>query len=95
METCANGQLAQARCATPAAAKLGDDADTTAAITRQLASALYRVEAISKDWRHVLHLCGEIQDLARRLYGASRTRQDLCSSIRGRGPSQSGAGVMR
>lgn len=57
-----------------AAANLGDDADTTAAITGQLAGALYGIEAIPREWRHILHRREDILDLARRLYNASRTR---------------------
>jgi len=56
------------------AANLGDDADTTAAIAGQLAGALYGVEAIPKEWRQVLHRREDILALARRLFGASRTR---------------------
>jgi len=57
-----------------AAANLGDDADTTAAITGQLAGALYGIEAIPREWRQILHRREDILDLARRLYNASRTR---------------------
>lgn len=57
-----------------AAANLGDDADTTAAIAGQIAGALYGVEAIPREWRQILHRREDILDLARRLYGASRTR---------------------
>jgi len=57
-----------------AAANLGEDADTTAAIAGQLAGALYGVEAIPGQWRQMLHRSEEILSLARRLYGASRTR---------------------
>jgi ADP-ribosyl-[dinitrogen reductase] hydrolase len=62
------------RDAVLAAANLGDDADTTAAITGQIAGALYGVEAIPPKWRQVLHRREEILTLADRLYNASRTR---------------------
>ena len=38
-----------------AAANLGDDADTTAAVYGQLAGAYYGLEAIPPDWRSRLH----------------------------------------
>lgn len=57
-----------------AAANLGDDADTTAAIAGQIAGALYGVEAIPLEWRQVLHRRDDILHLSRRLYVASRTR---------------------
>lgn len=38
-----------------AAANLGDDADTTAAVYGQLAGAYYGVEAIPLEWRNRVH----------------------------------------
>jgi len=57
-----------------AAANLGDDADTTAAITGQLAGAYYGVDAIPGPWLAKLYMRREIEDIAGRLYDASRTR---------------------
>ncbi|MCK9248613.1 MAG: ADP-ribosylglycohydrolase family protein [Solirubrobacteraceae bacterium] len=47
-----------------AAANLGDDADTTAAIAGQLAGALYGADAIPRSWRRIVHLGDEIEALA-------------------------------
>ena len=46
------------------AANLGDDADTTAAVTGQLAGAFYGVNAIPEAWRAQLARYTEIRDLA-------------------------------
>jgi ADP-ribosyl-[dinitrogen reductase] hydrolase len=51
-----------------AAANLGDDADTTAAIAGQLAGASYGVEAIPAAWRAKLAMHDRITDLADGLY---------------------------
>jgi ADP-ribosyl-[dinitrogen reductase] hydrolase len=53
-----------------AAANLGDDADTTAAITGQLAGAHYGVAAIPHDWLETLHDAAGIGAIARALYAA-------------------------
>ncbi len=50
------------------AANLGDDADTTAAITGQLAGAYYGMAQIPGRWLEKLHMREEIQSLAVRLY---------------------------
>lgn len=50
-----------------AAANLGDDADTTAAICGQLAGAYYGVAAIPADWLEHLYRADTIRQLARRL----------------------------
>lgn len=47
-----------------AAANLGDDADTTAAICGQLAGAHYGLAAIPKDWLEKLYRRQEIEDIA-------------------------------
>ncbi len=47
-----------------AAANLGDDADTTAAITGQLAGAHYGAQAIPDAWRGALHLAEDIAAMA-------------------------------
>ena len=47
-----------------AAANLGDDADTTAAIAGQLAGAHYGVDAIPARWRARLALRDELEALA-------------------------------
>lgn len=53
------------------AANLGDDADTTAAITGQLAGALYGAEGISAAWRDRLAWGERISQTANRLFEAS------------------------
>ncbi|NLY17088.1 MAG: ADP-ribosylglycohydrolase family protein [Gammaproteobacteria bacterium] len=50
-----------------AAANLGDDADTTAAICGQLAGAYYGVRAIPSHWLDCLYRAGDITILAQRL----------------------------
>ncbi len=49
------------------AANLGDDADTTAAVTGQLAGAVYGYEAIPLEWRRQLAQVLEIVRLADQL----------------------------
>lgn len=51
-----------------AAANLGDDADTTAAIVGQIAGAHYGIEAIPPLWREKLALRDDIDALARALF---------------------------
>lgn len=53
------------------AANLGEDADTTAAITGQLAGALQGACAIPQTWRDRLAWSSRIEDLAHRLFDAS------------------------
>lgn len=50
-----------------AAVGLGDDTDTTAAVTGALAGALYGVQAIPARWRDTVQHRNEIRDLALRL----------------------------
>ncbi|MGB3393528.1 MAG: ADP-ribosylglycohydrolase family protein [Stenotrophomonas sp.] len=50
------------------AANLGDDADTTAAITGQIAGALYGVEGIPLQWLATLHQAELIAGFAQRIY---------------------------
>jgi ADP-ribosyl-[dinitrogen reductase] hydrolase len=52
------------RDAVLAAANLGDDADTTAAVCGQLAGAYYGVDAIPPQWLERLAYCEQIRDLA-------------------------------
>ena len=52
------------------AANLGDDADTTAAITGQLAGALYGIEGIPSAWREQVALGNRIEAMAGRLFAA-------------------------
>ena len=52
------------------ASKLGDDADTTAAITGQLAGAYYGVEGIPSNWLDKLAGREMIEGLARGLHAA-------------------------
>ena len=51
-----------------AAANLGDDADTTAAIAGQIAGAHYGIDAIPANWRAKLAMRQDIDDLARALF---------------------------
>lgn len=53
------------------AANLGDDADTTAAITGQIAGAFYGLEGIPDRWRDLLHDGARIEKLARDLAAAA------------------------
>lgn len=57
-----------------AAANLGNDADTTAAIYGQLAGAVYGVDAIPAEWRTWLARRALIERLADGLYDGSRAR---------------------
>ncbi|NNL65363.1 MAG: ADP-ribosylglycohydrolase family protein, partial [Myxococcales bacterium] len=57
------------RSAVLAAANLGDDADTTAAICGQLAGAHYGEEGIPGEWLAKLAMRAAITDLADRLHG--------------------------
>lgn len=50
------------------AANLGDDADTTAAITGQLAGALYGADEIPAEWRQQVALGARIEAMAGRLF---------------------------
>jgi ADP-ribosyl-[dinitrogen reductase] hydrolase len=54
-----------------AAANLGDDADTTAAIVGQLAGAYYGVQGIPAGWLETLWMRDEIQATADALLAAS------------------------
>ena len=54
-----------------AAANLGDDADTTAAICGQLAGAHYGVDAIPAHWLARLAMRDDIDTMARRLHQAA------------------------
>ena len=56
-----------------AAANLGDDADTTAAVCGQVAGAFYGESAIPADWLQRLHLHGFIRDLAHLLIAVQPT----------------------
>ena len=57
-----------------AAANLGDDADTTAAIVGQVAGAFYGLKGIPKHWLGRLHLGHEILSTAEALYAAAVAR---------------------
>ncbi len=54
-----------------AAANLGNDADTTAAIAGQVAGAFYGASGIPKEWLSKLHERAMIEGLANRLYELS------------------------
>ncbi len=62
------------------AANLGDDADTTAAITGQIAGAYYGADAIPASWLSKLHMHGEIDRLACELLAQSIRQRDAVSS---------------
>jgi ADP-ribosyl-[dinitrogen reductase] hydrolase len=64
----------RSRPAVLAAANLGDDADTTAAITGQIAGAFYGVEGIPAAWRSRLAMGEEIDAAARGLFVHSESR---------------------
>jgi len=53
-------------------ANLSDDADTTAAVTGQLAGAFYGVEMIPDEWLEVLHQRERVQAAARNLWRSHR-----------------------
>ena len=55
------------------AANLGDDADTTAAITGEIAGAFYGESGIPKHWRKHLVMAGQIRRLADQLYEYGRS----------------------
>jgi len=57
-----------------AAANLGDDADTTAAICGQLAGAFHGLQAIPADWLEVLAMREEIDAMARELLALAPPR---------------------
>jgi len=57
-----------------AAANLGDDADTTAAIAGQLAGAYYGVNQIPPQWLERLYMRTDIEATAEALFHASRAR---------------------
>jgi ADP-ribosyl-[dinitrogen reductase] hydrolase len=58
-----------------AAANLGDDADTTAAICGQIAGAHYAVQNIPERWLNRLFMRGNISELADKLYFISTDGQ--------------------
>ena len=58
------------------AANLGDDADTTAAITGQLAGALYGAGAIPERWRARLAWAPRLKDVATFLFDAGCDDRD-------------------
>lgn len=60
------------RSAVLLAANLGQDADTTAAITGQLAGAIYGASGIPSEWVSRVAWGSRIQDMARELFGNSR-----------------------
>lgn len=60
-----------------AAANLGDDADTTAAVAGQLAGAYYGYRGIRQDWRDHLYWHDEITSLAEKLYALEPNLDEL------------------
>lgn len=69
------GRTADFRAAVLTAANLGDDADTTAAITGQLAGAIYGYSGIPTEWLEKLAWHDRIQETATRLADASFSGQ--------------------
>lgn len=63
------GQTDSFRDAVLLAANLGDDADTTSAITGQLAGAFYGIEQIPSEWRQRLAWYDKIETVGRALLG--------------------------
>lgn len=59
-----------------AAANLGDDADTTAAIVGQIAGAHYGVDGIPMRWREKLHMGQEIERMADALFEHAQAAHD-------------------
>jgi ADP-ribosyl-[dinitrogen reductase] hydrolase len=57
-----------------AAVNLGDDADTTGAITGQLAGAMYGIEGVPFAWRERLHMLEEIKVLATRIHDSTTAK---------------------
>jgi ADP-ribosyl-[dinitrogen reductase] hydrolase len=57
------------------AVNLGNDADTTGAITGQIAGALYGCNGIPVSWLSNLHMRDEISDFAGRLYEVARAHR--------------------
>jgi len=66
------GSTSTFRDAVLKAANLTEDADTTAAITGQLAGALYGASAIPATWRRLLAWDDVIEEKAKRLFDAAR-----------------------
>jgi ADP-ribosyl-[dinitrogen reductase] hydrolase len=62
------GQTGSFEQAILAAVNLGDDADTTGAITGQLAGALYGASAIPEGWRHKLAWRERLEASAKSLF---------------------------
>jgi ADP-ribosyl-[dinitrogen reductase] hydrolase len=66
------------------AANLGDDADTTAAVCGQLAGAFYGDAGIPQNWLECLARCGEIRDLADKLWqhgGSKQMEQTIAKGV--------------
>jgi ADP-ribosyl-[dinitrogen reductase] hydrolase len=61
------------------AANLGDDADTTAAITGQLAGAWYGVEGIAPRWLEQISMRADIDDMAQRMF--DRFHEGTCERM--------------
>lgn len=57
------------------AANLGDDADTVAAVTGQIAGAYYGLDGIPEEWVNKIYMRDEIIDMAKELYKASPDAQ--------------------
>ena len=68
------------RGAVLAAANLGEDADTTAAVCGQIAGAFYGASGIPPHWLSALAMSEEIEGLADRLHDAAARRQAAAAS---------------
>ncbi len=58
------------------AANLGDDADTTAAVTGQLAGAYYGYDSIPNGWKEKIAMHDLIIEMAKELYQKGITQQN-------------------
>jgi ADP-ribosyl-[dinitrogen reductase] hydrolase len=74
------GRTANFRDAVLLAANLGGDADTTAAITGQLAGALYGLSTIPEEWLERLAWRDKIEHQANDLFQESLNPKTLCTS---------------
>jgi ADP-ribosyl-[dinitrogen reductase] hydrolase len=71
------GQTSGYRDAVLFAANLGDDADATAAITGQLAGAIYGSSGIPPEWRSKLAWHDDIAEQALKLLGRAKSYSEI------------------
>lgn len=63
------------------ATNVGNDADTTAAICRQITGAYYGINGIPTDWRETITLSKEIHGIGSKLVGDTK-KLNICEFIR-------------